>query len=216
MRYRKTESWQLDESCHRGIGRLFTSVFYPDFAIGLNADPFDSASPLFLQFLLDVPKIIEPSANVLTSCGRTFACPFFIWERKSDTLGESLKARNQLGLPVVKSLDILKAIELPELPVIALVTIGSLWEIWIAHNCIKGSSEYRVSFQYLSTSKINCSKYVLQYLFEGNFNTHTGATRLLCALQTVKNYAVTSFLPLVTEKLLALKMERWQGNPLGV
>ena len=85
--------------------------------------------------------------------GRVLSFPFLIWERKSDS-GETLKAQNQLALPTIKALDVLKSVNLDYLPIVGLVTVGSKWEVWIGEVVEQPSHDAQV---------IICYQHILQF-----------------------------------------------------
>ena len=95
-----------------------------------------SSSPFSYAFIRSLPSITEPNINALPHTSETGCFPFFLWKRKSDLESGEYKAQNQLGLPVIKCLDMLRGVGRLDIPVFGLVTIGSQWEIFIAYNTV--------------------------------------------------------------------------------
>ena len=50
--------------------------------------------------------------------------------------GVQFKAENQLGLPIVKALDILEGVGLNNIPIIGLTTVESTWQIMVGYICV--------------------------------------------------------------------------------
>ena len=135
--------WKLDGAFHPRLGPPFTSGFFPDVTYGLRASTRGGSPNLNQVFIRGIPSLTEPSFNPFVNDGRLLCFPFLIWERKSDT-ANILKAENQLGLPIVKALDILEGLDLRDLPIIGLTTVGATWEVWVGHICVPPNPSKKV------------------------------------------------------------------------
>lgn len=55
---------------------------------------------------------------------------------------ESFGAQNQLGLATIKSLDILNKLGFKDVPILGLVTLGPVIELWIGYLGLPGTTKY--------------------------------------------------------------------------
>lgn len=186
--------WKLDSELHPGLPNPFLSVFIPDFVGGL-AVGSSNESVLSNNFLKDLPKLLEPATSPFPNIGKRLCFPFLIWERKTDAESSLYKAQNQLALPTVKALDILKAVGVEDLSIMALVTQGPKWEFYLGYSvCQIAQGQRRV----------------LRRLISDDLSTDLGAIKFLRLLESAASYVTDVFQPRVEGALISLKQERWE------
>lgn len=91
-------------------------------------------SPFYRILLKAVPALSEPGVSPHPNPIRDLCFPFVIWERKSDSTSSLFKGAKPISIAIdKKALDILEALNITELPIIGMVTLGAKFEFYVAY-----------------------------------------------------------------------------------